>query len=364
MNVTRARLRQVARPVLVTGGCGFLGCNLADALVARGQSVIALDSMARPGALENADWLKQRHGDRVAVERADIRDAEAVRAFVSECAGVLHLAAQVAVTTSLEHPLEDFEINTRGTLNVLEAVRQTNPRAPVIFASTHKVYGKLFGDAAVMRRDDRYVPSDERLANGVSEATPIDFCSPHACSKGGADQYVRDYARMFGLRTVVMRMSCIYGPRQFGTEDQGWVAHTLLRAIRREPITVHGDGYQVRDLLFVEDAVAAWLRALDDIDQVSGCIFNLGGGPQNTASLREMIALISELRGIKPELNFDPWRPSDQPWYVSDIRAIAKALDWAPRVGLHDGLRALDAWLDARFAHSATPPATLQEAHA
>ncbi len=362
--VTQAKLRQVARPVLVTGGCGFLGCNLADALVARGQSVIALDSMTRPGAPENADWLRERHGERVAVERIDIRDDEAVRALVSECAAVLHLAAQTAVTTSLERPIEDFEINTRGTLNVLEAVRQTNPRAPVIFASTSKVYGTLLGDAAVMRRDDRYEPSDTRLANGVSEAMPIDFQSPYGCSKGAADQYVRDYARVFGLRTVVMRMSSIYGPRQFGTEDQGWIAHVLRRVIRHEPITIYGDGYQVRDALFVEDAVTAWLRALDNIDQVSGCVFNLGGGPQNTVSLREMIAIITELRGTRTDLNFDTWRPGDQPWYVSDIRAIAKALDWTPQVGLREGLRALDDWLDARFAHSATPPAVFQEARA
>ena len=363
MTVTRPNLRRTAHPVLVTGGCGFLGCNLSDALVARGQSVIVLDNLSRRGTSENAEWLKRRRGERVAIEVADIRDEDAVRSLVTDCAAVLHLAAQVAVTTSLDQPLDDFDINGRGTLNVLESVRRHNPRAPIVFASTNKVYGRLLSDDAVARRDGRYVPLDERLAQGVAENAPLDLYSPYGCSKGAADQYVHDYARVFGLRTVVFRMSCIYGPRQFGTEDQGWIAHFLLQAIRGEPITIYGDGYQVRDALYVDDAVAAWLRALDRIDVAAGRIFNLGGGAANSASLRQMVQLIGELRGSAPPLRFASWRPGDQPWYVSDIRAAGDALDWQPGTPLRAGIAELDRWLTQRFGASAAPP-TLQEARA
>jgi CDP-paratose 2-epimerase len=349
MTLARPNLRTVAPRVLVTGGCGFLGCNLAAALAERGDYVLVLDNLARSGAEENAQWLKDRHGDRVAIEIADARDEEAVDAAVSEASAVLHLAAQVAVTTSLERPREDFQINANGTLNILEAVRQHSPRAPVIFASTNKVYGKVLDEDAVTVVGERYVPTAERLACGVGEEAPLDLYSPYGCSKGSADQYVRDYARVFGLRTVVLRMSCIYGPRQFGNEDQGWIAHFLLQAIRGNPITIYGDGYQVRDALYVDDAVAAWLGALDRINRVSGRIFNLGGGSANTISLRELLTAIAELRGQPPAVSYNGWRPGDQPWYVSDTRAIAGALDWSPRTPLGEGLRALDRWLVSRF---------------
>jgi CDP-paratose 2-epimerase len=350
-----------AQPVLVTGGCGFIGCNIADALASRGNSVLVLDNLARDGVAENAEWLKSRHRERITIEVGDIRDQDMVRALVARASAILHLAAQVAVTTSLDDPLGDFDINARGTLGVLEAVRRTNPRAPVIMASTNKVYGRLFEDAAISRDHDHYRPMDEHLTDGIAEDAPLDFYSPYGCSKGTADQYVRDYARVFGLRTVVLRMSCIYGPRQFGTEDQGWIAHFLLRAIQDQPITIYGDGYQVRDALFVEDAVSAWLGALDNIDAVKGRVFNLGGGPDNAVSLREMMELIGALRRRKLSLQFDAWRPGDQPWYVSDIRSISAALGWRPRTRLPVGLRKLHAWLASRFAEA---PAPLREAHA
>jgi len=238
-------------PVLVTGGCGFVGCNIADALAARGTPVLVLDTLARPGVETNGRWLKARHGDRIQLEMTDVRARGMVAAAVSRASAVLHLAGQVAVTSSLEHPIEDFEINARGTLNLLEAVRLENPAAPVIFASTNKVYGRLLSEQDIVRRDGRYAPTRPELANGVTEATPIDLYSPYGCSKGAADQYVHDYARVFGLRTAVLRMSCIYGSRQFGTEDQGWVAHFLLQAMRGLPITIYGDGLQVRDILHV-----------------------------------------------------------------------------------------------------------------
>ncbi|HLH94881.1 MAG TPA: SDR family NAD(P)-dependent oxidoreductase [Xanthobacteraceae bacterium] len=353
-----------ARPdVLVTGGCGFLGSNIADKLAADGRQVRILDSMERVGSRENAEWLKARHGDRVLIERADVRDAQAVRAAVENAAAIMHLAGQVAVTTSLQEPLQDFEINVGGTLNVLEAVRCHNPGAPVIFASTNKVYGRLLHDANLRRTEGRYALANERFSSGVAESTPLDFYSPYGCSKGAADQYVRDYARVFGLRTVVLRMSCIYGPRQFGTEDQGWIAHFLIQAMRGRAITIYGDGYQVRDTLYVDDAVKAWIKALDQIDRVAGRVFNLGGGATNTVSLRELLGLMSTLRGGRPVVRFADWRPGDQPWYVSDIRAISAALDWAPATAVMNGLRSLERWLEARFSNS-TPSIPLEQVRA
>jgi CDP-paratose 2-epimerase len=347
------------RPVLITGGCGFIGCNLADALAARGEQVITLDSMLRAGSQENACWLKARWRDRVEIVTGDVRDESTVRPLVAGASAVLHLAAQVAVTTSLDQPLEDLSINALGTLNVLESVRHLNPMAPVIFASTNKVYGKLLSRGEIAREGVRYRPTDTQLAQGIGESTPLDLYSPYGCSKGAADQYVRDYARVFGLLTVVLRMSCIYGPRQFGTEDQGWLAHFLLSALRGEPITIYGDGHQVRDALFIEDAVLAWLRALDRIDTINGRIFNLGGGPRNAVSLLEAIELIASLRGACPALAFANWRPGDQPWYVSDVRAIGAALDWSPRTPVSEGLARLHAWLSGRF--EPVPPMELHE---
>jgi CDP-paratose 2-epimerase len=344
-----------ARPILVTGGCGFIGSNISDALAARGLDVLVLDSLTRSGVQDNAHWLKNRHGDRVEIKVADIRDAHAVEAAVSRAGAVFHLAGQVAVTSSVERPIEDFEINARGTLNVLEAVRLTNPMAPILFASTNKVYGRLLGDDEIVRTGNRYAPRDIALADGVDESRPLDFYSPYGCSKGTADQYVRDYARVFGLNTAVLRMSCIYGPRQYGTEDQGWIAHFLIQAIRGKPITIYGDGYQVRDALHVTDAVAAWLGVLDNIAAVRGQIFNLGGGPANATSLRELLGLIADLRGRAVETSFDEWRPGDQPWYVSDVRALSAAIGWEPTIGLRDGLATLDEWLVPRFAADVAP---------
>jgi CDP-paratose 2-epimerase len=362
MSPLRPALRRATPRVLVTGGCGFVGCNLSDALASRGETVLILDNLARAGTKDNADWLRRRHGDRIAIEVADIRDRAAVEGVVRQAKAVLHLAAQVAVTTSLENPSEDFAINAAGTVDLLESVRRHNPNVPVLFASTNKVYGKLLDAESVTREGQRYVPSDLRLKAGVAEDAPLDFYSPYGCSKGAADQYVRDYARVLGLRTVVLRMSCIYGPRQFGTEDQGWIAHFLIRAIRGEPITIYGDGFQVRDALFIDDAVTAWLTALGRIDDVSGQVFNLGGGVSNAVSLLEMMELIAALRGERPTIAFAKWRPGDQPWYVSDIRKISKALGWTPKIALREGLHLLEIWLNERFGQ--TSPLLLREASA
>jgi len=354
MSTVRSSQHRDAKPVLITGGSGFIGCNIADALAARGNRVLVLDNLSRYGAKEHAAWLKERHGDRVEIEVVDVRDAERVNAAVGKASAVLHLAGQVAVTTSLDEPRADFEINALGTLNVLEAVRVRNAQAPVLFASTNKVYGRLLDNSSVASCGGRYVPAERHLCKGVAEDAVLDFHSPYGCSKGAADQYVRDYARVFGLRTAVLRMSCIYGPRQFGTEDQGWIAHFLLQAIQDKPIVIYGDGLQVRDALHVSDAVAAWIGALNQIDNIRGGVFNLGGGPGNTVSLLELLDLIAELRGTMPSVRFAPWRPGDQPWYVSNIQAISRALGWQPRMNLRAGLQTLEEWLEQRFGNPLT----------
>jgi len=341
------------RPILITGGAGFIGCNIASALAARGQAVLIMDSFARPGAHENAHWLKSRHGERIEIQTDDIRAFDAVNAAVARASAVIHLAAQVAVTTSLERPAEDFAINAGGTLNVLEAVRQTAGNPPILFASTNKVYGSLFDNAEMRRTDSRCEPPGDLAQTGISEEAPLDFHSPYGCSKGAADQYVRDYARVFGLHSAVMRMSCIYGPRQFGNEDQGWIAHFILQAIQRNLITIYGDGLQVRDALHIDDAVAAWLSVLDNIDEVKGRVFNLGGGPENTISLRELLDAISTLRGERPATSYAPSRPGDQPWYVSDTRALSAATGWEPKISLQEGLNSLSHWLESRFGSEA-----------
>jgi CDP-paratose 2-epimerase len=337
------------RPILITGGCGFIGCNLADTLARRGDKVIAFDNLSRAGVRENAQWLKFRHGDLVSIVTGDIRDSISVIEAVRGARGVLHLAAQVAVTGSLQDPVEDFEINARGTLNTLEAIRLHNPSAPIIFASTNKVYGRLVSDEQIKKAGRRHVPAVAQFASGVGEDAPLDFYSPYGCSKGAADQYVRDYARVYGLNAAVLRMSCIYGPRQFGTEDQGWLAHFMLRSILGEPLTIFGDGLQVRDALHVSDAARAWLTVFDNIETVRGRVFNLGGGQNNSISLLELIDEISQMRGAVPSLRFDEWRPGDQPWYVSRIDAIASAVGWKPQIPLRQGLQSLLQWLEERF---------------
>jgi CDP-paratose 2-epimerase len=335
------------RPVLITGGCGFIGCNLADRLAANGENVIVLDNLARGGVRANAQWLKARHGERVQITAGDVRDPILVIDAVRQARAVMHLAGQVAVTSSVVNPLDDFEINARGTINVLEAVRLHNSRAPMIFASTNKVYGRLVRDHEIERTGRRYAPCDLALAGGVNEAAALDFYSPYGCSKGTADQYVRDYARVYGLRTAVMRMSCIYGPRQFGTEDQGWIAHFLLSTLRGEKLTIYGDGCQVRDALFVSDAVDAWIAVLHNIEASRGRVFNLGGGLSNSVSLLELIDLIAGLTGHHVKYDFADWRPGDQPWYVTDINALCTTVSWRPKTSLPEGLVLLQDWLQS-----------------
>jgi CDP-paratose 2-epimerase len=331
--------------IVVTGGAGFLGTNIVKTLAERGDDVLLFDNLSRRHVRENLAWLHQHHGSRVSLRTGDVRDSDAVAEAVRGARAVIHLAAQVAVTTSVDDPVSDFEVNARGTLNVLEAVRRHAPEAPLLFASTNKVYGKLLPIEGLARDDLRYVPCDAAFASGFDETTPLSLYSPYGCSKGSADQYVIDYARIYGLNTAVFRMSCLYGPHQFGNEDQGWVAHFIISALRSDPITIYGDGYQVRDVLHADDAVRAWLLALENIDAISGSVFNLGGGPENTLSLRELLQHIERMEGRAPKASYHDWRPGDQPWYVSNTSAISRALGWRAEIDVETGLRSLHEWL-------------------
>ena len=329
--------------VLITGGAGFIGSNLADRLAEEGCDVAILDTLARPGVEKNLHWLLLKHRGKISHLTIDVRDREAVCAAVAGMDAVFHLAAQVAVTTSLVEPRADFEINLLGTLNVLEAARDRG--TPVIYASTNKVYGDL-GDIPLVLVDEAWRPDDERLrARGVDERRPLDFHTPYGCSKGGADQYVLDYARSFQVPAAVLRMSCIYGPRQMGTEDQGWVAHFLIAALAGRPVTLYGDGRQVRDILHVADAVEAYWQAWRRIDQVSGRAFNLGGGPANAVSLRQLIAHLEELIGGPVAVTYDGWRAGDQRYFVADAAAAREALGLAPPIGWREGVADLHRWL-------------------
>ena len=346
------------QPIVVTGGSGFIGANLADSFLAEGRDVVVVDNLSRPGVDDNLAWLKSRHGDRVHTALADVRELSALVPAFADAAAVFHFAAQTAVTTSLVQPLEDFAVNGQGTINVLEAVRRTGRKVPVIMASTNKVYGGL-EDMGMVELDDRYIPEDEAVrAHGVSEARRLDFCTPYGCSKGVADQYVLDYAKSYDLPTAVLRMSCIYGPRQFGTEDQGWVAHFLIRALKGEPISVYGNGKQVRDILHVRDAVAAYRAVLGRIDVLKGQAFNLGGGPHNAISLLALLREIGRLQGQDVTVTHGDWRQGDQLYFVADTRKLEAAAGWKPTVAWRDGVRDLSSWL---AAHRLPPADRSQE---
>ncbi|MGE5518359.1 MAG: NAD-dependent epimerase/dehydratase family protein [Candidatus Dadabacteria bacterium] len=331
--------------VLITGGAGFVGTNVADRILSSGKNVMVYDNLSRAGVQNNLFWLKEKYPDNLHIMVADIRDKAAVTKAVQNAEQVFHFAAQVAVTSSLIDPFHDFEVNARGTLNLLEAIRHSEHRPPVIFTSTNKVYGDLH-DLGIVMNGTRYHPENMYFRNnGINEERSLDFHSPYGCTKGIADQYILDYARTFGLKTVVFRMSCIYGPHQFGTEDQGWVAHFLIQALKKNPITLYGDGKQVRDILFVEDLVNAFLLAMEKMDSISGNAFNMGGGVKNTISLLELLSLIGKLSGEKPEVIFDDWRPSDQKYYVSDTKKFYIATGWNAKVSTSEGVEKLYDWL-------------------
>ncbi len=330
----------------ITGGAGFIGCNLSARKLSAGDSVTIYDNLSRPRTEHNLQWLRGQFGDaRLSFVRGDIRDYDALRAAVAQARPdlIVHLASQVAVTTSVKNPREDFEINALGTFNVLEAARlQATPPA-VFYASTNKVYGGM-EDVAVVLDGSRYRYRD--LPLGVSEQQPLDFHSPYGCSKGAGDQYVRDYARIYGLKTVVFRQSCIYGERQFGVEDQGWVAHFVIAAALGRPITIYGDGKQVRDLLYVQDLIDAYDAAWRHIDQASGQVFNVGGGASNTLSIwAEFGPILERLAGHSILVRWGDWRPGDQPVFISDNTKAEKVLGWRPNVSAVAGIERLWKWV-------------------
>jgi CDP-paratose 2-epimerase len=321
----------------ITGGCGFIGTNLADRLLRDGNQVVLFDNLGRAGVEQNLSWLRAQHGNRVQFIKGDVRDFDAVERSVRGADVVFHLAAQVAVTTSVANPQEDFSINAQGTLNVLEAARKQTPMPVVMYTSTNKVYGGL-EHLRVVERPTRY--DFENVPYGVPETCPLDFHSPYGCSKGAADQYVRDYHRIYGLPTIVFRMSCIYGPHQFGTEDQGWVAHFALTGLRGDRLTIYGDGKQVRDLLYVEDLVELLSRATVNIERTAGQVYNVGGGPANTISVWvELQDQLKHLLEKLPPVDYGAFRPGDQRIYVSDIRKAQEHLSWVPRVNVVQGVQ-------------------------
>ncbi|HEY3340380.1 MAG TPA: SDR family NAD(P)-dependent oxidoreductase, partial [Anaerolineae bacterium] len=326
----------------ITGGVGFIGCNMAARFLKRGDQVTVYDNLSRPRTDNNLKWLRQQFGDdRLRLVQADVRDFETLKQALNAAEPdlLVHLASQVAVTTSVKNPREDFEINALGTFNVLEAARAQRTPPAVFFASTNKVYGGM-EDVAVVQDQTRYRYRD--LPQGVSEQQPLDFHSPYGCSKGTGDQYVRDYARIYSMRTVVFRQSCIYGERQFGVEDQGWVAHFVIAAAMNRSINIYGDGKQVRDLLYVQDLINAYDSAWNHLDTASGQVFNVGGGVANTLSIwTEFGPLLEQLAGRKISIKRGDWRPGDQPVFISDNSKAKRVLGWEPLTSVNEGVRKL-----------------------
>lgn len=338
------------RPVLITGGAGFIGTNVAASFLAEGRPVTIFDNLSRPGVEQNLAWLMQKYTPLVQHLHADITDAVAVEQAVAGASCVFHFSAQVAVTTSLLNPRFDFDVNAMGTLNVLEACRLASPAPPLLFTSTNKVYGSL-DSLPLARHGKRYVPMEERIRQlGIDESQPLDFHSPYGCSKGAADQYVLDYAKCFDLPAVVFRMSCIYGPHQHGTEDQGWAAHFVRQIINERPITFYGNGCQVRDMLFVGDLVRAMRLATERIDITRGHAFNMGGGPANAISVREVVEALVKVNRTSPTVHRSQWRPGDQRYYVSNTRRFEQLTGWTAEVDVSDGLSILNRWLGDREA--------------
>jgi CDP-paratose 2-epimerase len=328
----------------ITGGAGFIGTNYVSRLLERGERVTIFDNLSRAGAQRNITWLRDQFGEKAFhLIVGDVREANLLRTSMRDADIVIHLAAQVAVTTSVTHPREDFEVNALGTFNALEAARQSE-RIPIfLYASTNKVYGGM-EDIKVVEDRTRWRYQD--LSFGCPETQPLDFHSPYGCSKGTGDQYVRDYARIYDLPTVVFRQSCIYGPRQFGVEDQGWVAWMIIAAVTNRPLTIFGDGKQIRDLLHVQDLINAYDAAIAKIDIVRGQVYNLGGGPENTMSIWiEFAPMLEKMLGKSLPVIRSDWRPGDQKVFVADIRKAGIELGWKPIIGIENGIHSLFDWV-------------------
>lgn len=331
--------------VLITGGAGFIGTNLAARFLSQGKKVMIYDSLFRDGVEENLQWLQKKYPDKLIIQIADITEKRVLNNCVQNASAVFHLCAQVAVTSSVSNPVHDFDVNLKGTFLLMEAIRKSPHQPPLIFTSTNKVYGNL-QDVKMVENNTRYYPADKKMKKyGINENIPLDFHSPYGCSKGAADQYILDYSRTYGLKTLVFRMSCIYGPHQFGTEDQGWVAHFLISALQDDPVTIYGNGKQVRDILFVEDLMDAFELAYKKIDTLSGEVYNIGGGPGNTVSLLEILELIKEKTGKEMNVSFEEWRTGDQFYYVSNTDKFTDATGWKPKRSVAEGVEHLLHWL-------------------
>lgn len=330
------------KTVLITGGAGFIGANATRRFARGGHRVAVLDDLSRKGSPENLEWLRGECD--FEFHRADVRDADRVEEIVGALRPdvVLHLAGQVAVTTSVTDPRTDFEINALGTFNVLEALRKASPESILLNASTNKVYGKL-ENLEVELREGRWAFAGK--PEGVAEDQPLDFHSPYGCSKGVADQYVIDYGRIYGLRTLTFRQSCIYGTRQMGVEDQGWVAWFTIASVLGKPVSIYGDGRQIRDLLWIDDLLELYEVGIAAAERGVGGAFNAGGGAANTLSLVELLAHLERLNGRPLDVRFDAWRPGDQRAFVCDTAKAARALGWRPRTSVAQGLERLHGWV-------------------
>ena len=334
----------MSKHYLITGGAGFIGSNYVQRLLERGNQITIYDNLSRPGAALNLKWLSQGHSDGAfELIVGDVRDVALLTATARSADVIVHLAGQVAVTTSVTHPREDFECNALGTFNVLEAARLSGRNPNILYASTNKVYGGM-EEVRVLEKDTRYEYADYPL--GMPESINLDFHSPYGCSKGTGDQYVRDYYRIYSLPTVVFRQSCIYGPRQFGIEDQGWLAWFIIAAITQRPITIYGNGKQVRDVLHVDDLLDIYDLAVAKIETTAGQVYNIGGGAQNTISVwKEFSPKLERLLGRQIPVSWSDWRPGDQPVYISDIRKAEKQLGWKPKINVDEGLQRLYQWV-------------------
>lgn len=330
--------------VTITGGAGFIGSNLAHRLLRQGHEVTIFDNLSRSGGLSNIVWLREQFGEHsFALVQGDLADFEVLKRAVEGAQRVYHLAGQVAVTTSVQDPRSDFMDNALGTFNALEAARLVGDHPIFIYSSTNKVYGGM-EHVKIVEQDTRYAYAD--YPQGIPETMPLDFHSPYGCSKGAGDQYTRDYYRIYGLRSVVMRQSCIYGYRQFGIEDQGWLAWFIIAALKGRPITIYGNGKQVRDALFIDDLLDAYDIAVEHIDHAAGQVYNVGGGPDHTISIWvEFGPMLEKLLGRPVPVTHSDWRPGDQPVYISNINKIKRELGWEPRISVGEGMSRLFEWI-------------------
>jgi CDP-paratose 2-epimerase len=334
------------KKILITGGAGFIGINLAYSLLNNKDNfVIIYDNLSRKGSEKNIKWILSSGFKNIEFIKGDIRDYTKLKKSVKEYDCIYHLAAQVAVTKSVENPIEDFEINAQGTLYLLEAVRKNSPEAVFVFSSTNKVYGELL-HLKLKEQETRYSLIGK---NGIDENENLDFHSPYGNSKGTADQYIRDYYRIYGLKTVVFRQSCIFGPHQHGNTDQGWVAHFIIKTLNNEGITIYGDGKQVRDILDVSDLIRAYNLSVKNIEKVKGNIFNIGGGIDNTFSLLEFINFLEKETEKKIKYKFSDWRPGDQKIFISNNAKLKKELGWFPKISKEQGTKALIEWIKANY---------------